>query len=475
MNPQSASYRYEPGPRLPQIDAMNPDRFSTETLRSLPRGDLVCSILAAALAAVEPAEALRRFVQRRGEQLTIGSRAYDLGRIRRVRVIGAGKAGAPMAAALASILGDRIDTGAVVVKEGHRGQEPTGPVEILEASHPLPDPRGVEAARRIGSLVSGLEPDDLVICLISGGGSALLVSPAEGIRLAELQELTAALLVCGAEIGEINTLRKHLERLKGGQLARLASPAQVATLVLSDVVGDPLESIASGPTAPDGGTFAQALAVVERYHLVERVPAGILEHLRRGERGEIPDTPKAEDPLFARVAHTIIGSNRLAAQAALHAAHAAGLNGLLLTTYLQGEARSAGRMLAAIARQIHASGEPLPRPACLVLGGETTVTLQGQGLGGRNQELALAAVEELAGLPHILLAALATDGGDGPTDAAGAVAGGETLERARRLGLDPRAALERNDSYHFFAPLGDLLKTGPTLTNVNDLAFLFSF
>lgn len=455
---------------------MNPDRFSTTTLEAHPRGAAVRRILAAALDAVDPGQAVRRSVRRSGQTLWIGDQAYDLSRAGRLRVAGAGKAGAPMAAALVDLLGERIDAGLVVVKEGYRGdQSLAGPIEILEAGHPLPDERGVQAAARIASLVSHAAEGDLLICLLSGGGSALLVSPVEGVSLADLQALTSALLACGAEIQEINTLRKHLERLKGGRLARLAAPAQVATLVLSDVVGDPLESIASGPTAPDSGTFLDAMAILERYRLLDAVPPSILDHLRRGVSGQVQDTPKPGDILFDRVQHTITGSNRLAAQAALGAARTEGFNSLLLTTYLQGEARSAGRWLAAIARQIAASGEPLGRPACLVVGGETTVTLRGQGLGGRNQELALGAVEELAGLPDVLLVSLATDGGDGPTDAAGAMASGGTLARARAAGLDPRRSLDQNDAYHFFAPLGDLLQPGPTQTNVNDLAFLFCF
>jgi hydroxypyruvate reductase len=293
--------------------------------------------------------------------------------------------------------------------------------------------------------------------------------------LGDLQALTARLLACGATIQEINALRKHLEDVKGGQLARLASPARVAALILSDVVGSPLEVIASGPTTPDPSTYQDSLAILERYGLRGEAPAAILERLERGRDGALPETPKPGDPLFDRVQNAIIGSNLQAAEAALDEAQSLGFHTLLLTTYLQGEARHAGGFMGGILQQIAASGQPVARPALVVAGGETTVTLHGAGLGGRNQELALGAAAALDGLEDVALITLATDGGDGPTDAAGAVVSGETLRRARALGLDPASALARNDSYPFFQSLGDLVMTGPTQTNVNDLVFLFAF
>ena len=419
-------------------------------------------------------------MRRDGAALEIGWQAYNLGQIRRVLLVGAGKAGAPMAQAAAAILGEHLSQGLVIVKEGYTDQSnQLPPYTVIEAGHPVPDERGVQGAQRIRELLGQAQADDLVICLISGGGSALLVSPVEGVSLADLQDLTGALLGCGASINEINTLRKHLEQLKGGGLARLAAPAQVAALALSDVIGDPLEVIASGPTSPDPSTFQEAMDILQGYGLLEKAPPGVLAHLRRGLAGAVSETPKAEDKIFANVHNVIIGSNRQAAQAALEMAQSVGYNTLLLTTRLQGEARQAGRFLAAIARQTAVSGQPLSKPACLITGGETTVTLsssaaQGGSLGGRNQELALGAASDLAGLPGVLLVTLATDGGDGPTDAAGAAVTGETLQRARQLGLDPQDFLERNDAYHFFERLGDLLKTGPTNTNVNDLTFIFA-
>lgn len=452
---------------------MTPDPFHTYSLDQLAGGARVGRILAAALQAVDPAGAVRRYVRRDDDRLRVGERSYDLTEFQRVLVVGAGKAGAPMAQAVEGILADRIEDGAIIVKQGYAGH--AGSLSIVEAGHPIPDARGVAGAEDIIHLLQGVSKNDLVIGLISGGGSALLVSPQEGISLEDLQNLTAALLASGADIYEINTLRKHLERLKGGQLARLAAPAQMATLILSDVVGDPLDMIASGPTVPDTSTFKQAYDVLARYQLLESVPQTIIRHLQGGIAGDIPENPKPGDPLFENVHNLIVGSNSLAAQAAVAKAREEGFNTLLLTTYLQGEARQAGRLLAAIARQLAATGQPLERPACVVVGGETTVTLQGEGLGGRNQEMALGAVKDMSGLEQAALVCLATDGGDGPTDAAGAVVTGETLARARQQALDPQAYLARNDAYNFFQPLGDLLVTGPTMTNVNDLALLFVF
>ena len=449
------------------------------SLTRIEWGKKVERILSASLRAVDPAPALKRFVQRQADQLVIDGQRYDLEAYRRIWVVVAGKAGSPMACALAEILGERLDGGLVIVKEGYlaayESLKPELGLRLVEAGHPLPDERGVRVTQEMISLLSGCQPGDLVICLISGGGSALLPALAPGVTLQDLQTLTQLLLACGATINEINTLRKHLDQVKGGQLARLAYPAHLATLIVSDVVGSPLDVIASGPTVPDSTTFSDAYAVLERYNLVDQVPRSILFYLRSGCRGEIKETPKEGDPVFANVQNVIIGSNPQAAAAALKQAGQEGFNSLLLTTYLQGEARQAGRLLAAITRQVVATGQPIPRPAFIAAGGETTVTLLGDGLGGRNQELALGAVEDLNGLPGVALVTLATDGGDGPTGAAGAVVTGETLERARQLGLRPAEYLQRNDAYHFFEALGDLIVTGPTGTNVNDLAFLFVF
>ena len=450
--------------------------WSTFSLQNAAWGESIGRVLSATLQAVDPQAAVMRSLRREGNRLAIGGQAYDLNSFHRVLVVGAGKAGAPMARALADLVGDRLSGGLVIVKDGYTGGlRAVGPIELAEASHPLPDERGLAATRRLVELLRDAQAGDLVVCLISGGGSALMVAPAPGIRLADLQALTSALLACGATIDQINALRKHLDIVKGGGLARLAAPSNLLTLILSDVVGDELDVIASGPTVPDRSTFAQAWQVLELHALLKQVPSAVTEHLQRGLRGELPETPKPGEPVFSSVQNVIIGNNLQAAQAALAQARQAGINTLLLTSSMQGEARQAGQFLAAIARQVAASGEPVARPACIIAGGETTVTLRGAGKGGRNQELALGAVKGLAGLQNVVLVSLATDGGDGPTDAAGAVVTGQTLERARQAGLDPEASLANNDSYRFFDTLGDLLRPGPTQTNVNDLAFIFAF
>lgn len=447
--------------------------FNSHTLNTFARRDAATRILAAALQAVEPCSAVRRALHHTGSQLHISTWRCDLRRIRRVLALAVGKAAAPMLQAVCELPALPLQRGVLITKEGHAPPQPCHPaVEIYTGGHPVPDERSLRAAGAVRELLAGCRPDDLLLCLLSGGGSALLTSPAEGISLADLQELTGLLLRCGATIHEINTLRKHLETLKGGNLARLAAPAQAAALILSDVVGDPLEVIASGPTVPDPTTFADALEILDHYDLRPQTPPAILQRLEQGRAGLLPETPKPGDPLFARVHNQVVAGNLHAARAALQQAQTEGFHTLLLTTHLQGEARQAGAFIASIARQIAASGEPVPRPACVLLGGETTVTVQGDGLGGRNQEVALGAVEGLSGLPNTLLICLATDGGDGPTDAAGAVVSGETLARARQAALPPADFLRRNDAYHFFDALGDLLRTAPTRTNVNDLALL---
>jgi hydroxypyruvate reductase len=399
-----------------------------------------------------------------------------------------------MAAAVYEVLGDRIAAGSVNVKYEHTaaaggwhvrfgcGGEPnpetgralTGPIAIAEAGHPVPDAAGLAGAEQIARLLTGLAPRDLVLVLISGGGSALLPLPVEGITLADYQELTNLLLRSGADITEINVIRKHCSRLQGGQLARLAAPAQIATLILSDVVGTPLDAIASGPTVPDRSAFGDAWAVLERYGIVDRAPGSVREHLRRGAAGEVADTPKPGDSVFARVNNVVVGDNAIAGRAAVEAARTLGYNSALLSTFIQGEAREVGRAVAGLAQGIATGQSSYAPPACLVLGGETTVTIRGSGKGGRNQELALSAAVALSGyaLPEgreVAVVSLGTDGTDGPTDAAGGIGTLSTVSRARAAGLDVRAGLANNDSYSLLGALGDLIITGPTQTNVNDL------
>lgn len=437
------------------------------------RAECVLAIIEAALLAVDPAEAVRRTVVLQGDTLRVGPIVYDLRKYEHIYVVGAGKASAAMALALEDILDERITAGWINVKDGYTA--PTRRITIHEAGHPLPDARGVEGTRQIVSLLKRAKATDLVFCLLSGGGSALMTLPAESISLNDMEVLTQALLRSGATINEINTVRKHLSQVKGGQLARLAYPAQVISLILSDVIGSPLDVISSGPTSPDTTTFAQAYETLQKYQLLERVPDSIVRHIQRGMEGQIPETPKAQDIVFQQTQNVIIASNEYAAYAARDKARQLGLNSLLLSTFIEGEAREVGKVFAAIAREIDRSGQPIPRPACLIAGGETTVSVRGQGLGGRNQELALAAAPLLAGLDKVAIIALGTDGTDGPTDAAGAIASGSTASRAAEKGLAMAHYLENNDAYHFFQALGDLLITGPTNTNVNDLIFVFAF
>jgi len=431
-------------------------------LRKSARG-----IFDAAVRAVDPAEAIRRHLVRDGDRLAIGGERVDLGAVREVVVVGLGKAGAPMAAAVEEILGARIARGVVVTKYGH--VQPTRVIRIHEAGHPVPDDAGMVGARAVLDQVTGLDSGDLVLVLISGGGSALTPAPVEGVTLAEKQALTKALLACGADIREMNTLRKHISRIKGGQLARAAAPARVFTLILSDIVGDPLDAIASGPTVPDPTTYADALAILDRYRIREEIPASIRKQLEAGAAGKIPETPKPDDPLFGRVKSIMVASNIQALEAARAEAQRLGFQAIILSSFIEGETREIARMHAALALEVRASGHPARPPVCLITGGETTVTLRGKGKGGRNQEFALASALDIAGLPDVVVFSAGTDGTDGPTDAAGALADGETVKRALGLGLKPRAALDGNDAYPFFERLGDLVVTGPTRTNVMDV------
>jgi glycerate 2-kinase len=451
---------------------IDPSQLMTASLKNLAWGQKAAGIMASALSAADPELCVKRHLKRSGTSLEIGDRIYDLSQINRLIVVGAGKAGALMLKAVVDILEDRIYAGCVIVKEGHNLTDYHFPPEVslIEAGHPVPDERGRHGTDKIIDLLISAEKNDLVICLISGGGSALLTSPVSEISLDSIQALTKDLLACGADIYEINTMRKHLDLIKGGGMADLAFPAQVPALILSDVVGDPLDIIASGPTVPDPGTFQDAWHVLEKYNLIDKTRQDIVRWLKRGISGEILETPKPGDRVFSKVQNIIVGSNRQAVEAALKYAQSEGFQPILLTTRLTGEARKAGSTLGALAQQAAARST---KPLCMAAGGETTVVVQGNGYGGRNQELALSAVREIAGVPNAFLASLATDGGDGPTDAAGAVVSGETYEQASSLGLDPLDFLNRNDSYHFFEPLGDLIKPGPTLTNVNDITFLF--
>lgn len=434
---------------------------SSNNVRKLRQHAL--AIFRAGLDAADPAKAVARHLTLKGDVLSVSGARHRLNRYERIFVVGAGKAGATMAAAVERVLGRRITAGLINVKDGHTAK--LRRIELNECGHPIPDERGVDGARRIAAMVREAGERDLVLCLVSGGGSALLPSPAEGITLEDKQETTRQLLACGATIHEINSIRKHLSAIKGGQLAALAQPATVISLLLSDVIGDDLSVIGSGPTAPDETTFHDALDVLDRYLIRSRVPAHVRERLEAGARGEIEETPKKTP----NAVNVVIGSNRLAVDAAAVKARELGYKTLVLSTTIEGETRDVARMHAAIAREIVDSGRPVRPPACVLSGGETTVTLRGGGLGGRNQEFALAAAFDIGRLGRVAVLSGGTDGTDGPTDAAGAIADSTTMERAAAKGLDAKRALAENDSYRFFDGLGDLIKTGPTGTNVMDL------
>ncbi len=428
------------------------------------------TIFRAGLKAVDPAGAIKRHVRRRGNILTVGPRSYDLKDYDGIYVIGAGKASAAMARPLEELLGGRLRSGIINVKSGHI--RPLRRITVNEAGHPVPDEAGQRGTRQIMELLSRTGEKDLVFVLISGGGSALLPAPAPGLTLEDKRQTTQRLLESGAAIQEINAVRKHISAVKGGRLARLAYPSALVSLILSDVIGDSLESIASGPTVPDSTTFSDCLRILQKYSITRKVPPGVRRYLEKGARGKVEETPKADDPAFIRTQNLIVGSNIQAVLAAKNKAKALGYNSLVLSTTIEGETREIAGMHAALAREILASGHPVRRPACLISGGETTVTIRGRGLGGRNQEFALAAAIAIDGLTDIVVLSGGTDGTDGPTNAAGAMADGITVARARALGMEAERYLWDNNSYNFFQPLGDLLLTGPTFTNVMDLRLI---
>jgi len=434
--------------------------------------DAAVAIFHAGLRAVEPAAAVRRYVQRDGNFLTVADRKYDLDNFKNIFIIGAGKAAGPMAAVLEEILAERLNGGSVNVKYGHLA--PLKKIHIHEAGHPIPDEAGRRGTKKILALLQEADKNDLVISVMSGGGSALLPMPAAGISLEDKQATTKLLLACGATINELNAVRKHISQVKGGQLARAVYPATLITLLLSDVIGDPLDVIASGPTVPDVSMFKEVQRIFEKYDIQAQLPASIKEHIGKGLAGAVLETPKVGDPIFNKTQNVIVANNRQAMAAATAEAQKRGYQTLILSTVIEGEAREIARMHAAIAKEIHLSGNPLAPPACVISGGETTVTLRGNGLGGRNQEFVLAAAQEISGWPQTVILSAGTDGSDGPTDAAGAICDHETIERAHAIGLNPQTYLSENDSYHFFEKLGDLMITNPTNTNVMDLRIMLA-
>jgi hydroxypyruvate reductase len=457
---------------------LDAERFLTHSLRRHPDGAATTRILAAALNAVEPSHLIRRHLTRTGSVLHLGNHQIDLDDVQRVILLGIGKAAPAMTRGAMGVLGDQINCGLVLTKPGQAilPDDYQGRITLHTGGHPLPNKSGMKAAQSILNLVSNLSPLDLVITLLSGGGSALLTLPAADLSLNDLVQTNQKLLACGADIQEINAVRKHLSAVKGGWLARSIHPAQSITLILSDVMGDQLDSIASGPTVPDPTTYQDAQKVADAYQL--SLPESVNDHLQRGQRGEIPETPKPGDLIFSQHIQLLLGNNRVACTAGSQQALAEGFHSQILPSPLSGEARSNGELIAQLLKRSVLNGQPLPRPACLIAGGETTVTLSDApqpGKGGRNLELALSAVQPTSGLANCALITLASDGEDGVTNAAGAVVTGESLGRAKALDLDPVIYLKEHNAFPFFHHLDDLLVTGPTGTNVNDLCFLITF
>ncbi len=445
---------------------MNSELFNLPKMRSDAE-----AIFHAGLKAVEPATAVKKWVKLKNNHLIIGEKThYNLSEYNNLYIIGAGKASAPMASEMEKILGTAITKGIINVKYGHT--TPTQKIELTEAAHPVPDEKGLQGAKKIFNLAQKANKNDLLLCLISGGGSALLPFPESGLTLNDKQETIQVLLSCGATIHEINAIRKHTSSIKGGKLAKIAYPATLVSLILSDVVGDSLDVIASGPTVPDSSTFNDCLNTLNKYQIKNQIPEAVLKHISSGAMGNKQETPECNDFIFDKTDNIIIGSNIEALVAAKQKAEKLGYNTLILSSMIEGETKEVARVHSAIAREIQLTGHPVPIPACILSGGETTVTITGKGKGGRNQEFALAASIEIAGEKNLVVLSGGTDGNDGPTDAAGAIVDSETLKKARALNENPIDHLLNNDSYNFFKKTNELLLTGPTNTNVMDLRIM---
>ncbi len=432
----------------------------------------VLTLLEAAISSVDPRSLIKNRVTLKEQRLCIGDLSLNLEEYDRILVSGAGKASGAMAEALEETLGQRIDAGLVNVPEGTAANFKTKTVKLQEAGHPIPNEEGLKGAAKIASLLENLSERTLVIFLLSGGGSALLPLPKQGVSLAEKKTTTDLLLRCGATIEEVNAVRKHISALKGGQLAVRTYPATLISLILSDIVCDPLPSIASGPTVPDPTTYADAIEVLQRYNVWEHIPHSVKKLLTGGQEGNVLENPKPNDPRFKRVHNILLGNNRFALDAAQKKASALGLSPLVLCSFIEGEARQVGTVFAGLAREMQVQGCHVSEHKAILAGGETTVTVKGNGRGGRNQELALSASLRLRDLEGIALASAGTDGIDGLSSAAGAIVDGFTIERALKLKMNPFTYLANNDSHSFFASLGDGIITGPTGTNVNDIMII---
>ena len=430
---------------------------------------LILEALEAALSAADPRVCVNKNVKLNGKTLHIMGIKYCLNEFDSIHVIGAGKASGYMAEALFGTLQDRITNGLVIIPENLKTRLQTGKIEIWKASHPIPSHKGVRGVKKMLECVSNLTERDLVICLISGGGSALMPLPYDDLTLENKQDLTSDLLKSGANIYEINAVRKHLSSVKGGRLAEKLQSAHIVSLIISDVIGNRLDTIASGPTVPDSTTFNDVIHVLKKHGLWNSLSIKVKRVIEKGLSGTIPETPKPSSRIFRNVRNFVIADNEQACKAALNQLRSRGIHTKLLTTSLQGEARDVGRYVASLGERINNRKR---KPAALIMGGETTVTVTGKGKGGRNQELVLAASIGISGLRNAVLASLGTDGIDGNSDAAGAIADTFTIKRAERLNLDPQKFLQNNDSYSFFKRLGDTIQTGPTGTNVDDLLVL---
>jgi glycerate-2-kinase len=435
----------------------------------------VLALVESALRAADPKLATKKSLLLNGDILTINGKTLRLEGLDNIYVVGGGKASGAMAEVVEEVLGERITDGCVNILKGTKNRFRVSKIKLVEASHPVPDRKGLEGAKKIINLAREAQENDLVLCLISGGGSALIPLPVEGVSLEEFQEVNMALLKCGADINAINAVRKHLSTIGGGNLAKAAYPSTVISLIISDVVGDSLETIASGPTVPDSTTYRDAVNVLKEYKIWNSCPEGVKKHLEEGLKGNYPETPKPDDPEFKNVFNLLIATNRIACIAAQEEGQKKGLNSLVLTTYLEGEAKDIGILLSGVAKEILYHNKPWRKPVVVILGGETTVTVRGktQGRGGRNQELALSAAIKLSGAEGVAIGAIDSDGVDGFSEAAGAVIDGQTILEAKKRGLDAASFLLENNSTAFFESLDDcLIFTGPTGTNVNDLVFI---
>ena len=430
-------------------------------------------IIEEAIRSVNPYSALQEFINVENDILRINETTIDLNNIDKIIVVGGGKASIPMAEALEDILHNRITHGIVNTIHEVANQGDLKLIKVNGAAHPIPDKSGVKGVRSMLKMVSTLNENDLVFTLISGGGSSLMPLPADNIRLEEIQIVTDKLLRAGATINELNSVRKHLSAFKGGQLARKIFPARTIGLILSDVIGDPLDTIASGPTAPDDSFFKDAVNVLRKYDLWNQIPENVKKRLEMGVDGMIVETPKTGDKIFERVENFIVANNLTAAEAGATKASEIGYNVQVLSTFIEGEARQLGLFLGGISKGLIYNGNPLPTPAAIIMGGETTVKVSGNGKGGRNQEVVLSSIKMIEGL-KTLIASVGTDGIDGPTEAAGAIADGQTFSKTKSMKLDPLLYLNNNDSFSFFEEISDLIITGPTRTNVNDLSIILA-